>query len=139
MSGHTEAFPASAGLREAGGRRTVLVGVSGLLAVVLAILAAGYQPDLASTPVLQLHVARLTAFASLTIWLAFAFGIERSGIAAMASLAFASFLDLVLVPSRGPLFGTLASANLGIVVAYCGLQLCAWRAGARPAEGKVPA
>lgn len=134
MSQDVSTFSASAAFGRPDVRRNLLVGVSGLAAVGLAIMAARYQPDLATTPVLQLHIARMTAFASLTIWLAFAFGTSRAGLAAMASLAFASFLDLFVVPSRGVVLGTLASANLGIVIAYCGLQLHAYRAGMKAAE-----
>lgn len=104
-------------------------GLAGLMAILIAIQTMAYAPGAVLTH--QDHAVRLLAFAALTIWLVLALGIKRRGTAAIAVLAFASFLELVVLPARGDTFGTLASANLGIVFAYCALQVYAWRLSAR--------
>ena len=54
-------------------------------------------------------------------------GLRRSGAAAIIVLGMATFIELILAPVRGESYGTLASANMGIVLAYCGLQLYCYR------------
>ncbi len=103
--------------------------LAGLMAILIAIQTLAYEPGQDLTQ--QDHAVRLLAFSALTIWLALAFGVKRRGMAAMLVLAFASFLELVVLPARGDAFGTLASANLGIVSAYCALQAYAWRTSGR--------
>ena len=98
-------------------------GVTGLLAIFVAIQAMVYTSASGSELAYQDHMFRLVAFCSLTLWLAFTIGLRRRGMAAMLTLAFASFVDLLIVPVRAESMGTLVSANLGIVIAYCGLQL----------------
>jgi len=106
--------------------RLAAIGLTGLIAIFVALQAVMYMPVTAPVIPYQDHLFRLIAFASLTIWIAFTIGRHRSGVAAMVALVFASFLDLFIVPARSAeLVGTLASANLGIVLAYCGLQLSA--------------
>lgn len=104
-------------------------GLAGLMAILIAIQTMAYAPGAVLTQ--QDHAVRLLAFAALTIWMVLALGIKRRGTAAITVLAFASFLELVVLPARGDTFGTLASANLGIVCAYCALQAYSWRLNGR--------
>ena len=98
-------------------------GISGLLAVFVAIQAMVYAPANGSAVLYEDHIFRLVAFCSLTLWLAFTLGLARRGTAAIVTLGFASFVDLLIVPARAEAMGTLVSANLGIVLAYCGLHM----------------
>ena len=98
-------------------------GITGLLAIFVAIQAMVYTSASGEGIAYQDHLFRLVAFCSLTIWLAFTIGMRRRGMAAIVTLAFASFVDLLIVPARAEPMGTLVAANLGIVIAYCGLQL----------------
>lgn len=101
----------------------VAKGLCGIIAVLVAIKAAAYQP---SEPELLAHQDQffgILAFAALTVWTAFAIGIQRRGHAAIITLGFAIFVELLLVPARETGLPTIVSANLGIVLAYCGLQL----------------
>lgn len=107
-----------------GHARTIAIGLTGVVAICVALQAVLYVPSADPLIPNQDHLFRLIAFASLTVWTTLTIGLSRRGIAAMITLAFASFLDLVIVPVRAEsMMGTLASANLGIVFAYCGLQL----------------
>lgn len=101
----------------------IMTGIAGVLAVIVALKAASYES--LGTPMFegQDHIFRLLAFAALTVWVTFAIGLRRRGTAAMITLAFACFVELVLAPSRGVEEGTLLSANLGIVLAYCATHL----------------
>lgn len=103
--------------------KTIVLGVSGLLAVLIALKVVAHGNGIA--PSLGDHMFRFTAFASLTIWMAFAFGISRRNFATIFVLAFASFCELFILQLRGGALGTLASANLGIVVAYALLEIYA--------------
>lgn len=105
----------------------VASALAGLMAILIAIQTLAYAPGAELSK--QDHAVRLLAFSALTIWLTLAFGVRRRGTAAIAVLAFASFLELFVLPMRGDAFGTLASANLGIVSAYCALQAYVWRTG----------
>lgn len=100
-----------------------VAALTGILAVLVAIKAAAYTG--AEHPVManQDHYVRLLAFAALTVWTTLTLGLNRRGEAAMVSLAFACFLEMVIVPARGEAMGTLVSANLGIVIAYCAMHL----------------
>ncbi len=111
--------------------------LAGLMAILIAIQTLAYAPGAELTQ--QDHAVRLLAFCALTVWLALALGVRRRGIAAIAVLAFASFLELFVLPLRGDAIGTLASANLGIVSAYCGLQAYAWRISGRAGLGPAKA
>ncbi len=102
---------------------TVITGLTGLLAVFVALKAAAYTPNEAPLFENQDHLFRVLAFAALTVWTTFTMGVRRRGGAAMLTLAFACFVELVIVPARGDSMGTLVSANLGIVLAYCGMHL----------------
>ncbi len=102
---------------------TVVTGLTGLLAVFVALKAAAYVPNEAPLFENQDHLFRILAFAALTVWTTFTMGVRRRGGAAMLTLAFACVVELVIVPARGDSMGTLVSANLGIVLAYCGMHL----------------
>jgi len=101
----------------------LISGLTGILAVLVAIKAAAYTGS--ETPMFenQDHFFRVLAFAALTIWVTFTLGAKRRGEAAIIALAFACFVELVIVPARGESLGTLVSANLGIVFAYCSIHL----------------
>lgn len=101
----------------------LITGLTGILAVLVAIKAAAYTSS--ETPMIahQDHLLRILAFAALTVWTTFTLGARRRGEAAIIALAFACFVELVIVPGRGESMGTLVSANLGIVLAYCTMHL----------------
>jgi cytochrome c biogenesis protein CcdA len=109
--------------------RRIAAVLAGVIAVFMAIKAMAYTQG----PVVELsdHVFRLVAFGSLTVWATFAMGINRRGSAAVMVLAFASFIELFVIPMRGQPMGTFASANLGIVFAFCGMQLYWFRLSAK--------
>jgi len=115
-----------ANLADGRGKRNwqlVAKAVTGVLAIFVAIQAMVYTSSANPQVVYQDHIFRLVAFCSLTLWSAFTIGLRRRGMAAIVTLAFASLVDLLIVPARAEPMGTLVSANLGIVIAYCGLQL----------------
>lgn len=118
-----------------GAWRKAGVALAGVVAIFLAIKAMSYSQG--SVVDVQDHLFRLFAFASLTVWIALCIGVKRRGTAAMIVLAFASFVELVILPGTGQSMGTLATANLGIVVAYCGLQLYWYRITEANAETAV--
>ncbi|MFN4226337.1 MAG: hypothetical protein ACK4HR_08455 [Hyphomonas sp.] len=98
---------------------------AGGMVVLIAITAVSHDTGAFAT--LEDRGLRLIAFAALTVWLALGLGLHRRGVAAIAVLAFASFLEVFVLPVRGEASGTLPAANLGIVLAWCGLQLYVWR------------
>ena len=100
-----------------------ITALTGVLAIFVALKAAAYTPN--ENPVFdnQDHLFRILAFAALTVWISFTIGVRRRGAAAMIALIFACFVELVIVPARGDSMGTLVSANLGIVLAYCAMHL----------------
>ena len=102
---------------------TFVTGLTGVLAVIVAIKAAAYTPADVQMFAHQDHVMRILAFAALTVWVTFTLGVKRRGEAAIIALAFACFVELVIVPGRSENMGTLVSANLGIVLAYCTMHL----------------
>ena len=112
----------------------VVTGLTGILAVFVAIKAAAYVPSHAPIIENQDHWLRLMAFAALTVWTTFTIGVRRRGAAAMTTLGFAIFVELVIVPARGESMGTLVSANLGIVFAYCAMHLFALAQPAKPSK-----
>lgn len=103
--------------------RQIVKGLCGIIAVLVALKAASYQPSDPELFIYQDHFFRIVAFAALTVWTAFAIGIQRRGHAAIITLAFAIFVEMVLIPARNAGLPIIVSANLGIVLAYCGLQL----------------
>ena len=94
-----------------------------MIAVLVAIKAAAYQPNDTEVFAHQAQFVRILAFAALTIWVALAVGLRRRGAAAIITLGFALFVELFLIQVRTDGLPMIASANLGIVIAYCGLQL----------------
>lgn len=105
--------------------KTVATALTGVIAIFVALKAAAYNSG--GVIGVEDHIFRIVAFASLTIWVALTIGLRRSGTAAVMALGFATFIELILEPVRGQGYGTLASTNLGIVFAYCGLQLYRYR------------
>ncbi|HAY07579.1 MAG TPA: hypothetical protein PKV67_04370 [Hyphomonas sp.] len=99
---------------------------AGGMVVLIAISALSLDTGAFAT--LEDRGLRLIAFAALTVWLSLGLGLHRRGVAAISVLAFASFLELFVHPIRGEAVGTLPAANLGIVLAWCSLQVYAWRA-----------
>lgn len=105
----------------------VLTGLSGILAIIVALKAAAYEPSDTNVFISnQDHMFRILAFAALTVWTTLAIGIRRRGAAAMITLGFAVFVEMILVPLKHEGMSTIASANLGIVIAYCAMHLY-WR------------
>ena len=98
-------------------------GLCGMIAVLVALKAAAYQPTEPELFAHQGQFFRILAFAALTVWTAFTIGVQRRGHAAIITLAFALFVEMVLVPARQAGLPAIVSANLGIVLAYCALQL----------------
>lgn len=98
-------------------------GLTGIVAILVALKAAAYEPVSDTVFAHQNHIFRILAFAALTVWTTLTLGVRRRGMAAMVVLAFASFVEIILMPARGDYMFTVASANLGIVFAYCGMQL----------------
>lgn len=101
----------------------VAKGLCGIIAVMVALKAAAYQPIETPAFVHQDQFVRILAFAALTVWTALTIGIKRHGAAAMITLTFAIFVEMFLVPARNAGMPGIVSANLGIVIAYCSLQL----------------
>ncbi|NQY96409.1 MAG: hypothetical protein HRT82_04550 [Henriciella sp.] len=99
------------------------MGLSGIIAVLVALKTITYEPGLGATFAFQDHFFRVLSFAALTVWTTFAIGIRRRGPAAMITLGFAIFVELILAPMRNEVSTTLVSTNFGIVLAYCGMQL----------------
>jgi len=107
--------------------------LTGLIAVLIALKTAYWSPDDELMP-LQNQIVRMTAFASLTVWTTFAVGLHRRGVAAMLSMVFAAFLELILVPAREEGVVTLGASASGIVLAYLALQFYFNRSGQRRAS-----
>lgn len=101
----------------------VASGLCGIIAIFVAIKAVSFEPHSFAGSEGFDHLFRITSFAALTVWVTFAIGIRRRGVAAITVLAFAAFLEFIIVPMKTSGLSTIASANLGIVLAYCGAQL----------------
>jgi len=95
----------------------------GVIAVFVAIKAMTFEPGALPGSLVLDHMVRIVSFAALTVWVTFAIGVRRRGAAAIIVLGFAAFLEFVIVPIRATGLSTIASANLGIVLAYCAAQL----------------
>ena len=98
---------------------TEVVAIGG----VAMLLFLGVLPYEAALGAENGHLVRVLAFGALTVWTAFAIGIQRRGVAALMTLGFALFIEVILVNIRPFGMPAILSANLGIVLAYCGLQL----------------
>ena len=99
------------------------MGLSGIIAVLVALKTMTYEPGSEAAFPYQDHFFRVLSFAALTVWTTLAIGIRRRGPAAMITLGFAIFVELILAPMRQEASTTLVSTNFGIVLAYCGMQL----------------
>jgi len=99
------------------------MGLCGIIAVLVALKTITYEPGFEAAFAYQDHFFRVLSFAALTVWTTFAIGIRRRGPAAMITLGFAIFVELILSPMRNEPSTTLVSTNFGIVLAYCGMQL----------------
>jgi hypothetical protein len=108
----------------------IATGLCGLIAVFIALKAVAFDPSGTGLATTSDHFVRVLSFAALTVWTAFTIGVRRRNIAAIISLVFAIVVELLLVPSTHSGLSTITAANLGIVLAYCGLELY-WNA---PAE-----
>ena len=104
----------------------VATGLTGLIAVLIAVRSAAWAPGLESFP-LQNEIMRLSAFGSLTVWATLTMGLSRRGAAAMLTMAFATFLDLLILPVSAETVRTLSAGASGIVLAYLGLQFYSYR------------
>ncbi|MCI4643242.1 MAG: hypothetical protein MRY64_00485 [Hyphomonadaceae bacterium] len=107
----------------------VATGLTGLIAVLIAVRSAAWAPGLESFP-LQNEIMRLSAFGSLTVWATLTMGLSRRGAAAMLTMAFATFLDLLILPVSGETLRTLSAGASGIVLAFLGLQFYWYRVSA---------
>ncbi|MEL6664477.1 MAG: hypothetical protein AAFR33_15910, partial [Pseudomonadota bacterium] len=76
---------------------------------------------------LQNELMRMSAFGSLTVWATLTIGISRRGAAAMLTLVFASFLEMIILTPSQETIRTLSSAAVGIVLAFLGLQFYWYR------------
>ncbi|MEL7040096.1 MAG: hypothetical protein AAGL90_01155 [Pseudomonadota bacterium] len=101
----------------------VVTGLCSLIAVLLAVNTASSVPEAGGVSGFDAHVSRLVSFAALTVWVTFAIGIRRRGAAAMIALGFSIVVELLIGPAHQGDASTVVSANLGIVLAYCGTQL----------------
>lgn len=99
------------------------MGLCGIIAILVALKTLTYEPGQEAAFAYQDHFFRVLSFAALTVWTTFAIGIRRRGPAAMITLGFAIFVELILAPMRQEASTTLVSTNFGIVLAYCGMQL----------------
>lgn len=99
------------------------MGLCGIIAVLVALKTLTYQSAGEAAFPYQDHFFRVLSFAALTVWTTFAIGIRRRGPAAIITLGFAVFVELIFAPMQQGRSMTLVSANFGIVLAYCGMQL----------------
>lgn len=104
----------------------VATGLTGLIAVLIAVRSAAWAPGLEAFP-LQNEIIRMSAFGSLTVWATLTMGLSRRGSAAMLTLVFATFLDLLILPVSGETIRMLSAGAIGIVLAYLGLQFYWYR------------
>ncbi|MEL6857539.1 MAG: hypothetical protein AAFO74_04085 [Pseudomonadota bacterium] len=109
----------------------------GLIAVLVAIKAAAVQPNDSTLFSENGQFVRVLAFGALTVWTALAIGLQRRGAAAIITLAFAVFVEVFLVNVRSVGMPAIVSANLGIVLAYCGLQLYSFALARRQNEPEL--
>lgn len=104
----------------------VATGLTGLIAVLVALKAANWAPG-AEVFALQNELMRMSAFGSLTVWATLTMGVSRRGAAAMLVMVFAAFLELIIMPGSTETLRTLAAGAMGIVLAFLGLQFYWYR------------
>lgn len=100
-----------------------VTGLAGVIATLVALKAASYEPSAHALLPWQDHMARVISFAALAVWTSFAFGLKRKDFAAITTLAFATAVCLAVAPPDSGGIAPLTAANLGIVLAWCSLEL----------------
>lgn len=123
MSVESQAAPVSSTYWIKGVPQQIATGLCGLIAVFIALKAVAFDPSGSGMATMNDHFVRVLSFAALTVWTAFTIGVHRRNIAAMIALVFAIVVELLLVPTTHSGLSTITAANLGIVLAYCGLEL----------------
>lgn len=101
----------------------IATGLCGIIAVFIALKAVAFDPNGTGIATTYDHFVRVLSFAALTVWTALTVGIHRRNMAAIIALVFAIAVELLLVPTTHSGLSTITAANLGIVLAYCGLEL----------------
>lgn len=101
----------------------IATGLCGVIAVFIALKAVAFDPSGTGLATASDHFVRVLSFAALTVWTAFTIGVQRRNMAAIISLVFAIVVELLLVPTTHSGLSTITAANLGIVLAYCSLEL----------------
>jgi len=101
----------------------IATALTGVITMFVAYQATIFVPAAGEDAVLQNHLARALTFGALTIWLTLTLGIRHRGMAAVMTLIVASFLDISLMNFKGTQVGTITASNMGIALAYCGMQL----------------
>lgn len=105
----------------------LMTGLSGLLAVIVALKAASFAPPPGLYAPWQEHVFRILAFAALSVWSSLALGFHRKDFAVILTLAFATAVCFAVTPLERAPMPPLLAANLGIVLAYLAMHFY-WRA-----------
>ena len=123
MSLKSQAAPIARNYWIQGIPQQIATGLCGLIAVFIALKAVAFDPSGSGMATTYDHFVRVLSFAALTVWTAFTIGLHRRHIAAMIALIFAIVAELLLVPTTHSGLSTITAANLGIVLAYCGLEL----------------
>jgi hypothetical protein len=103
--------------------KQIATGLCGVIAVFIALKAVAFDPEGTGLATNSDHFVRVLSFAALTVWTAFTIGVQRRNIAAIISLVFAIIVEMLLIPTTHSGLSTITAANLGIVLAYCGLEL----------------
>jgi len=101
----------------------VAAGLCGIIAVLVALKSVAHDPAFGGEMTLFSHYVRILSFAAPTIWISFTIGIRRRNATAIIALAFAMVVELFLVPTMHGGASMIVAANLGIVFAYCALEL----------------
>lgn len=111
----------------------IATGLTGLIAVLVALKAAVWTPGEEFFS-LQNEIVRLAAFASLNVWATLTIGLSRRGVAAMLTMVFAAFVELIVMPVHPEATRTLAASAIGITLTYLTLQFYWHRVSAAAAE-----
>lgn len=120
-----------------GAAERVATGLTGLIAVLVALKAAVWTPGEEMFG-LQNEFIRLAAFASLNVWATLTIGLSRRGVAAMLTMVFAAFVELVIMPVHPEATRTLAAAAMGIAITYLALQFYWYRVHAEASPEADP-
>lgn len=101
----------------------IATALTGMITMFVAYQATIFVPAAGEDAIYQNHLARALTFGALTIWLTLTLGVRHRGMAAVITLLVASFIDISLMNFKGTQVGTIVSANMGIALAWCGMQL----------------